>query len=186
MLKAMNQTVMHSYPGMVALVTAKFNEKQNIMAAGWHSYISYEPPIYGVSIAKERYTYDLIVNSKEFAINFVSAEHVHYIQHCGITSGRDTDKFSELGIKVQNGKTISAPILSDAYVAYECKVTDIIPIGDHDWIVGNITQFYKDESKFASNGLPDFNEFSIPLYLGRSKYNLLNNKGDTVDLYTKD
>jgi flavin reductase (DIM6/NTAB) family NADH-FMN oxidoreductase RutF len=186
MLEKMNQTVMHSYPGMVALVTAKFGEKQNIMAAGWHSYISYDPPIYGVSIAKERYTYDLIVKSKAFAINFVSAEHVHYIQHCGITSGRDTDKFSELGIKTQTGKTISAPILREAYVAYECQVEKIIPLGDHDWIAGNITQFYKDERRFSSNGLPDFNEVSIPLYLGRSKYHLLNNQGKIVDLYPKD
>ncbi len=39
MIQKTNKTVMHSYPGMVALVTVAYKDEQNIMAAGWHSYI---------------------------------------------------------------------------------------------------------------------------------------------------
>lgn len=161
---------MHSYPGMVALVTAHAEGINNIMAAGWHSYISYEPPIYGVAIAEERFTHHLISESGEFAINFVSGDQAHWIQEAGSFSGADEDKFEKLGIEFEQGVTIKSPILKDAYVAYECKVIDIRKYGDHDWVVGEIQLFYKDDTKFAENGLPDWNQHTIPLYLGRSQY----------------
>jgi flavin reductase (DIM6/NTAB) family NADH-FMN oxidoreductase RutF len=164
------KTVMHSYPGMVALVTAEWNGRRNIMAAGWHSYISYEPPIYGVAIAEERFTHHLVKNSGEFAINFVPGEMAHHIQQAGVSTGEDIDKFETFSIEYEKGKTVNAPILKEAYVAYECKVIDIQKYGDHDWIVGQMSMFYKDVDRFQENGLPDWNKLSIPLYLGRSEY----------------
>jgi flavin reductase (DIM6/NTAB) family NADH-FMN oxidoreductase RutF len=164
------KTVMHSYPGMVALVTAEWNGRRNIMAAGWHSYISYEPPIYGVAIAEERFTHHLVKNSGEFAINFVPGEMAHHIQQAGVSTGKDIDKFETFSIEYEKGKTVNAPILKEAYVSYECKVIDIRKYGDHDWIVGQISMFYKDADRFQVNGLPDWNKLSIPLYLGRSEY----------------
>lgn len=62
------------------------------------------------------------------------------------------------------------PILDDAYVAYECKTIDCNSYGDHDWFVGDIVQFHMDKAKFLDNGLPNFENLSIPLYLGRSLY----------------
>jgi flavin reductase (DIM6/NTAB) family NADH-FMN oxidoreductase RutF len=174
---------MHSYPGMAALVTACWKEEQNVMAAGWHSYISYEPPIYGAAIAKERYTHYLIENSKEFAINFVPEAYAHYIQQTGMTSGKSINKFDKLHIEYEQGKTIKAPILKEAYVAYECKVMDKRTYGDHDWFVGEMTGFYKDEELFADNGLPDWSKLSIPLYLGRSQYLLANKESSVLNLY---
>lgn len=186
MRKPTTQTVMHSYPGMVALVTAEYEGKRNIMAAGWHSYISYDPPIYGVAIAKERFTHQLVVQSGQFAINFVPGEHAHMIQASGSTSGESLDKFEHFHIDYEQGQTISAPILKEAYVAYECHVTDINTYGDHDWIVGDIKLFYKDNECFQDNGLPDWNKHSIPLYIGRSQYLIANNETKRVDLYKKD
>jgi flavin reductase (DIM6/NTAB) family NADH-FMN oxidoreductase RutF len=170
MRKSTDQTVMHSYPGMVALVTVTYNNESNIMAAGWHSYISYEPPIYGVAIGRDRHTYNLLKNAGEFAINFLPFELAETIQRSGVYSGKDTDKLNLLKLNYDQGLTISAPILKDAYVAYECKTIDVNTYGDHDWFVGEITKFYKDESLFQNNGLPDWSKLSIPLYLGRSQY----------------
>jgi flavin reductase (DIM6/NTAB) family NADH-FMN oxidoreductase RutF len=164
---------MHSYPGMVAIVTAKWQGKQNVMAAGWHSYISISPPIYGVAIAKERYTQHLILGSGVFGIQFLPAERSEWIQHLGVDSGHDVDKFVELGLEYQDGLTVDVPILSEAYVAYECRVLDVQTYGDHEWIVGAIAQFYRDDELFLENGLPDFRRLEIPLYLGRSEYLVL-------------
>ncbi|UCZ53658.1 flavin reductase family protein [Bacillus shivajii] len=170
MLKSTNETVLHCYPGLVALVTAKHEGVQNIMAAGWHSYISYDPPIYGVAIAEERFTHHLVEGSKGYAINFVPAEYAHYIERSGKLTGKDGDKFREIGAEWIEGDVVSAPILKDAYVAYECEVIDINTYGDHDWIVGNIRKFHQDKSKFNESGLPDFEKLQLPLYLGRSNY----------------
>lgn len=170
MRKPTNKTVMHSYPGMVALVTVSYKDKTNIMAAGWHSYISFDPPIYGVAIGRERYTYDLVKNAGCFAINFLPYEKATFIQQAGVHSGESLDKFANGKMLYEQGITIDAPIIRDAYVAYECKTIDSNSYGDHDWFVGDISQCYRDEELFLDNGLPDFDKLEIPLYLGRSKY----------------
>ncbi|WP_078379647.1 flavin reductase family protein [Sutcliffiella halmapala] len=178
-----SNTVMHSYPGMVALVTTEWAGKQNIMAAGWHSYISYEPPIFGVAIAKERFSHQSIEQSGEFAINFVAEGYADYIQYAGTISGHKSDKLEQLNASYTKGKEIGAPILENAYIAYECKVIDQRTYGDHDWFVGEIVGFYKDEAVFQDNGLPNWEKLSIPLYLGRSQYMIANKEAKVIDLY---
>ena len=52
-------------------------------------------------------------------------------------------------------------------------MVDVQTYGDHDWFVGDITQFYRDDELFLENGLPDLERLEIPLYLGRSTYAVL-------------
>lgn len=170
MIKAINKQVMHSYPGMVALVTVSYGGEENIMAAGWHSYISYEPPIFGVAIGRERHTYELVKNAGKFAVNFLPSEKANFIQYTGVVSGSNESKFTQGKMGYDKGVATSAPILHDAYIAYECEVIDRNSYGDHDWFVGNIVQFYRDNELFLENGLPNFEKLSIPLYIGRSSY----------------
>lgn len=173
-----NKTVMHSYPGLVAVVTVSHNGKDNVMAAGWHTYISYEPPIYGVAIGRERYTYNLLKEAGSFAINFLPYERAGNIQLAGVYSGKETNKFEVGKMGFDRGITTEAPILHDSYIAYECKIMDVNSYGDHDWFVGEITRFYRDEDKFLQNGLPNFEKLEIPLYLGRSQYVKVNEKSE--------
>lgn len=65
---------------------------------------------------------------------------------------------------------MDVPVLLDAYLAYECKVVDIHTYGDHDWIVGEIQQTYRDDELFLDEGIPEFSKLHIPLYVGRSTY----------------
>ncbi|WP_042224853.1 flavin reductase family protein [Oceanobacillus manasiensis] len=185
MRKPIEGTVMHSYPGMIALVTSYNEGKYNIMAAGWHSYISMDPPIYGVAIGNERYTHKLVNESASFAVNFLPYEKAASIQGTGSISGIAHDKFEPLGLPFEKGITIPAPILVDAYVAYECKVIDRNTYGDHDWFVGEITQCYRDDTKFLDNGLPNLKEIDIPLYLGRSSYSKIDNKSEIETFFKK-
>ncbi|WP_409253115.1 flavin reductase family protein [Bacillus sp. SCS-153A] len=180
------KTVMHSYPGMVALVTVSHVGEDNIMAAGWHSYISYKPPIYGVAIGRERHTYQLLKKAGEFAINFLPAHYAGFIQESGVYSGSDLNKLEAGMMEFERGRTTNAPILKEAYVAYECKTLDINSYGDHDWFTAEITTFYRDDKLFNENGLPDFEKLSIPLYLGRSLYAIMDEKVKIEDHMVKD
>jgi flavin reductase (DIM6/NTAB) family NADH-FMN oxidoreductase RutF len=143
------------------------------MAAGWHSYISIKPPMYGIAVAPERYTHHLIRNSGFFGVNFLPGERSESIQQVGVATGHEQDKLSDFGLDYEDGLTANVPILVEAYVAYECSLVDVQSYGDHDWFVGTITQFYRDEDLFLENGLPNLARLEIPLYLGRSEYAIL-------------
>jgi flavin reductase (DIM6/NTAB) family NADH-FMN oxidoreductase RutF len=173
MRKATAIPFMHSYPGMVAVITSSWQGRQNVMAAGWHSYLSIDPPMYGIAVGRERFSYRLIKESGVFGVQFLPAERARWIQLVGANSGRDVDKFAAYGISWEPGLIIDVPILTSAYVAYECQVVDLRAYGDHDWFAAEIVQFYRDDHLFLENGLPDFAQLAIPLYLGRSEYAML-------------
>ena len=64
----------HHYPRVATIVTAQAGGKENAMAVAWHTSISLNPPLYGISVAPGRFTYQLIVDSKEFGVNFLPFE----------------------------------------------------------------------------------------------------------------
>lgn len=145
-----------------------------MMASGWHSYIGSSPETYGISIRKETKSWDLIEHSGRFGINFLPAGKSSIIHSAGTLSGFDGNKFITLGVTYQLGKLTRVPILDDAYLSYECLVTDIRPYGDHCFVVGEIIQTYKNDDLFLEDGSVDLDKLEIPLYIGRSIYRTLN------------
>ena len=130
----------HHYPRLATIVTAQAKGKENAMAAAWHTSISLEPPLYGISVSPKRFTYQLIVDSKEFGVNFLPFEAAELIASVGGSSGQEIDKFQRFNIvKVKSVKT-SVPILEAAYAAYECKLVDDRGYGNHRWLVGEIVR----------------------------------------------
>ncbi len=122
----------------------------------------------------------------KFAINFLPFEKSSYIQQAGVFSGSNGNKFKKANISFREGALTKSPILQDAYIAYECEVIDCNSYGDHDWFVGNIVQFYRDDDKFLKNGLPNFEKLSIPLYIGRSTYTKVDKENVFIDHTVKE
>ncbi|PIH61386.1 flavin reductase family protein [Paenibacillus sp. LK1] len=173
MRKPIDEPMFYSYPGMVAVVTSRHKGIQNVMASGWHTYIGSSPGIYGISLRKETYSYELIEQSGVFGVHFLPGHHSEWIQAAGTFSGRDTDKFSKFGITYEEGIKVNVPILTEAYFAYECKVIDIKTYGDHEWIAGEVVQRYQDPEYFLENGMVNLDKLQIPMYVGRSSYRIL-------------
>ncbi len=158
------------YPKVVAIVTAASGGRGNAMTAAWHSSISLNPPLYGVSISPKRYTYELIAESKEFGINFIAFEKAALAARVGGTAGRDMDKFERLSIEKEKPSITQAPILKDAYAAYECKLVDSKAYGDHIWVVGEIVAVHFLEEVFTSDRVLDLDKVKPLLYLGSEFY----------------
>ncbi|CAM3278912.1 MULTISPECIES: flavin reductase family protein [Saccharibacillus] len=178
MRKAIEGEKMHAYPGMVALVTSQLEEQSNVMAAGWHAYIGASPGMYGIALREETFTYGLVRPSGVFGVNFLPAAQTEAIQGAGTFGGHEGGKLERLGLGFEPGLKTGVPILSDAYMAYECRVVDINAYGDHYWIVGEIVQVYQDEALFGADGLPDLSKLSIPLYMGRASYRILDERAE--------
>jgi flavin reductase (DIM6/NTAB) family NADH-FMN oxidoreductase RutF len=162
----------HHYPRIAAVVTTQFEGKKGIMAAAWHSPISHTPSIIGVSLSPRRYTYKLILKSKEFAINFLPIEKVDLVVGVGSVSGAEVDKFKKFGIETEKALKTSAPILKDAYAAYECRLIDSREYGDHIWLVGEIVATHFDKTFFNAAEAIDLKRASPILYMGADCYTI--------------
>lgn len=158
------------YPKVVAIVTAQAQGKDNAMAAAWHTAISRNPPIYGVSISSKRWTYQLIIDSKEFGINFLPFEAAELVASVGSTSGQQIDKFHKFNIAKDKPVKTKVPILKAAYAAYECRLVDDRDYGDHRFLVGEIVAIHLQPEAFTPEETLDFNKVSPVLYLGRELY----------------
>ncbi len=159
-----------TYPLVPTIVVVKGKEKLNALSVAWHSWLSFEPPLYMVAIGHTRYSYPLIKETGEFTANFLPLEKAHLYTLVGRTSGKDVDKFKEYSIETENFRGFGTPYLKDAVAAYACKVQKEFPTGDHSIFVARVLDFYMDSSAFMEDGFPVIENYSPSVYLGKNRY----------------
>ncbi|MCD6567725.1 MAG: flavin reductase [Dehalococcoidia bacterium] len=158
------------YPKIALIVTASAGGKESAMPAAWHTSICIDPPLYGVSLASSRFTYQLIAESKEFGLNFIPWEKANLAGCLGGVSGREINKFEKFNIEKEKPLKTGVPILKDAYAAYECQLVDDRLYGDHNWVVGKIVAVHFLEEAFDEKHLLDASKMKPLLYLGADFY----------------
>lgn len=166
MLKPVDKRMFHRlfYPTVPVIVTTKSEGKVGGMTAAWSMPLSFIPPLVGVSIAPERYTYRLLMNASHFAINFVDFRHVEKLSFVGDISGRYLeDKFSVAGLTLSSGEATSVPVIEEAVAIVECVLKKRIEVGDHDLFVGEAVANYAAEDFGKTWALVDYSPI---FYLG--------------------
>ena len=162
------------YPYTVNLVGAQSEDRINFMACAWHTALSFEPPLFGILIAKKRLTHKVISQAGEFTVNFLSMDKAKLSAQMGRTSGYDLDKIEEFHVELTPSKIIRSPIIKDAYVCLENKVIDIRAYGDHDLFVGEVLAVHEEEKAFTKEGVLDTWKIQPLLYLGSDFYTTVN------------
>ena len=79
-------------------VFGKEKEVDNIMAANWHTGLSFEPPMYAICLGKNSFTTELIKKSGNFCVNFMPLSQKDKVFFCGRNSGKLMDKFEKTGL----------------------------------------------------------------------------------------
>jgi len=160
----------HHNPKVAVVVTASAQGRDDAMTAAWHSSISFKPPLYGVAVSPKRFTYQLVTESREFGINFIPFGKASLAASVGGTSGQQMDKFERFNIRKEKPLKTTAPILKDAYAAYECRLVDSKAYGDHMWVVGEIVAVHFLEKAFTTAEILDLDKMKPLLYLGSDFY----------------
>lgn len=164
----------YAFPMPTVLITcndAKGNT--NIITIAWHTTLSSKPPLYGISIAAKRHSYECIKTTKEYAINFIPFELGQKAHFCGTHTGRELDKIKETNLILESAQKIHVPLLADSYVSFECILRDEIPIGDHIFLVGEVVAVQAEEHAYIDDQLNT--DHTQPLwYLGDNRYTTLN------------
>ncbi len=152
------------------VVTVHADGRHNAMTAVWHSTLSFKPPLCGVSISPDRDTHKLILDAKEFVLNFMPLKKAELIAQVGGSHWSKVDKFKRFNIDTESPGKIKSPVLKDAYAAYECKLFDHHTYGDHEWFVGEILALHFEDGLFTENGVLDLERIKLALYLGSDNY----------------
>ncbi len=151
----------------VAVVTVKKDDKINAMTAAWAVPVSHRPALVVVHIAPQRFTHDIIMETKEFGLSILAEDQMEVSQYAGTLSGRKVDKFEGDVLKAKPSRVIGTPVLEGCAATMECKLEKAIAMGDHTIFVGRVVSMEKDPEK-------------KPLLLHRGVYYKL---GDSVGKY---
>ena len=110
--------------GKGVLLTTKADGRPNTMTIGWGTLgIEWGKPIYTVFVRESRYTKALLEKNGEFTINVPMGDiDKNILSVCGTKSGRDMDKFAELGLTEETPEVISVPAIKELPLTLECKV----------------------------------------------------------------
>ncbi len=109
-------------PGL--LLAAQDNRaRPNTMAIGWATIgVVWGKPICVVLVRPSRYTYELIEGTGAFTVNVPTPGLADTVAYCGSVSGRSHDKFKDRGLTPCPAAEVSAPIIEECPINYECQV----------------------------------------------------------------
>lgn len=147
----------------------------NIITLAWAGTVCSEPPTVGLGIRPSRYSHKLIKDAKEFVVNIPPAKIIKETDYCGVTSGKDVDKFSETNLTPEPADKVQAPLIRECPLNMECVLKDVIPLGAHDLFLGEIIQVHVDEDVLDAKGHIDFKK-ADPFVYNIGEYWKLNKK----------
>lgn len=115
--------IMEAIDEGILLTTAAQGEKDT-MVIGWgHIGVIWGKPVFVAYVRESRHTKSLVDKNGEFTVNTPLAPiDKNIIAVCGTKSGRDLDKFAELGLETEDGLTVSVPGIRQLPLTLECKV----------------------------------------------------------------
>ncbi|WP_455716347.1 flavin reductase family protein [Anaerosporobacter sp.] len=158
------------YPLPVVMVSCKNgDEKPNIITVAWAGTVCTNPPMVSISVRPERHSYTMIEQSKEFVINLTTKDLVRATDYCGVRSGRDVDKFKEMGLTTQESSKVSAPGIKESPVNIECKLKEIIKLGSHDMFLATVEAIQVDTSLLNEKGKLELSK-SNPIVYSHGEY----------------
>lgn len=110
--------------GKGVLLTTKADGRPNAMTIGWGTLgIEWGKPICTVFVRESRCTRQLLEQNGEFTVNVPMGDiDRNILAVCGTKSGRDMDKFRELGLTEEAPEVISVPGIRELPLTLECKV----------------------------------------------------------------
>lgn len=125
------------------LSTYKDNGQPNACLHSWSSFSGDGGGFYAVmpGILQRSHTYQNILRTKEFCINFLSSDYLEMCQKTISNNDAETDEFSAGGFTLETAKTINAPRIKESFLSLECSLEmekDLSQKGISALIIGKV------------------------------------------------
>jgi len=127
------------YPLPAVLVSGGATpEEYNLLTVAWTGTICSDPAMCYISVRKERHSHAIISRTGAFVINLTTRALARATDWCGVRSGRDYDKFKEMGLTAVEAKHVEAPLIEESPVNIECRVKQVLELGSHDMFIAEV------------------------------------------------
>jgi flavin reductase (DIM6/NTAB) family NADH-FMN oxidoreductase RutF len=159
------------YPLPAVMVSCGSNSDQyNIITISWTGTICTDPAMCYISVRPGRYSYNIIKENGEFVINLTTKELAFAADWCGVKSGKNFNKFKEMGLTPVPASIVKAPLIEESPVNIECVVKEIKELGSHHMFLSEVVAVNADEKYIdKKSGLFKLND-SVPICYSHGKY----------------
>lgn len=135
-----------------------------IITVAWVGTVCTNPPMLSISVRPERYSYHMIEETQEFVVNLTTDELVKACDYCGVTSGREVDKFKEMNLTPLAMQQVNAPGIAESPVNIECRVVETKPLGSHTMFLAEVVGVTIDDSHLDETGRFHVNDAGLVMY----------------------
>ena len=132
MEQAIEKNMTHMTYGIYVLTT-RLDTIINGMIVSWATQVSYDPPLIQVAVHPNRYTHDLLMESKHFAFHILDNTQKSFVKR--FMKANSQAKFENISWK--DGIT-GCPILTGCIGSMECRIIEHLAPGNHTLFIGQV------------------------------------------------
>ena len=180
-------------PRPIAFVSTRSKDgKNNVAPFSYFNGVCSKPPTIMFAPARrgwdgeEKDTLINIRDTEEFVVNIVSESFAEKMVMCATDFDSDVDEFEISGLTPTNSQKIKPPRVEEAKISFECKLNQIVEIGDGTAgsgfvVIGTIVLFHIDDVIYDNGRI--LTDKLEPL--GRLAGNWYTRSTDTLKIYRK-
>jgi len=134
-------------PGPVVLLTTSDKGRPNVMTMSWHMMVEFEPPLVACVVSTGDFSHAALRRTRECVIAIPARKLASKVVKVGNATGRDTDKFSALGLTPLPAGTVGAPLVAECFANLECRVRDTRLVNAYNLFVLEVVRAWIDPAQ---------------------------------------
>jgi flavin reductase (DIM6/NTAB) family NADH-FMN oxidoreductase RutF len=141
------------------------NGNNNLAPFSYFTAVSGEPPMVlfcpGIRTTDngQKDTYHNVKTTGEFVINFVNAANASAMNITATEVPADVDEFERAGLTPIPSKLVNVPRVKESPIHFECKLNQIVSVGDGHIVIGEVVYMHFDENVFKEGNYIDMEAY---------------------------
>lgn len=136
-------------PGPVVLLTTRDEKggKANVMAMSWHMMVEFVPPLIACVVSGNDHSFAALDATGECVIAVPAVDLAEKVVAIGNCSGRDTDKFTTIGLTPLPAAQVVAPLVGEGLANLECRVIDRRMVATYNLFILEVVQAWTNPER---------------------------------------
>lgn len=149
------------------VIVSTFNEDKtaDAMAVAWCGVCSSNPPGVMIALRNNRNTLENIRREGAFVVHTHCKGQLAQGDYFGLVSGKkNKDKIGTVKYHTTLAEKVHAPVILEFPIYAECTVYQMVEMGEHVVVLGEIKGVYAEEDILNEKGLPDLRKAEALFY----------------------